>query len=273
MAALKMATTTTKNSGPYSNRPRAAPMASESLAFHLLCDKQHMRACAELRVSQGLELVHCCRQEEKKKAAATTTTVTSTTTTTTTEMMREKENRAAEREEEEQFRSEVEDCVLELVDLSWELLRIASREQLLGAHFMRRPVDEYCAGEGEGVMEEGAGSEAWPFVKMIDLEACSEAIDGVLGQLMEFLNSAEREEEERKYGNQSSDDEGDSDDDEEEDDEEKVELDQDSQREGEEAESKRRQQKLLEAALCERRTPGGRPHRALRVTCRDASPR
>ena len=258
-------------------------MASESLAFHLLCDKQHMRACAELRVGQGLELVRCCRQEEKKKAAATTTTVTSTTTTTTittttTERMREKGDRAAELEEEEQFRSEVEDFVLELVDLSWELLRMASREQLLGTHFMRRPVDEYCAGAGEGeMMEEGAGSEAWPFVKMIDLEACSEAIDGVLGQLMEFLNSAEREEEERKYGSQSSDDEGDSDEDKEEDEneEEEEELNQDRQREGEEAEeSKRRQQKLLEAALCERRcTPDRRPHRALRVNCREASPR
>lgn len=253
-------------------------MASESLAFHLLCDKQHMRACAELRVSQGLELVRCCRQEEKKKkAAATTTTVTSTTTTATVRRREKEDLRAEELEEEEQFRSEVEDFVLELVDLSWELLRMASREQLLGTHFMRRPVDEYCAGAGEGeMMEEGAGSEAWPFVKMIDLEACSEAIDGVLGQLMEFLNSAEREEEERKYGSQSSDDEGDSDQDKEEDeDEEEEELNQDSQREGEEAEeSKRRQQKLLEAALCERRcTPDRRPHRALRVTCREASPR
>jgi chemotaxis protein histidine kinase CheA len=227
-----------------------------------------MRGCAELRVSQGLELVRRCRQLQLAKLQFTSAaSATTTTTTSKDESMME-----VGTEEEEQFKSQVEDFVLELVDLSWDLMRLTSREELLGTHFMRQPAHEYdydydCS-EDEGEMEEGVGSEAWPFVKMIDLEASNEAVDDVLALLMEYLNSSEREEEERRYrpyhdigGSESESDveyqeSGDDDCDDEE-------------------ERKRRQQKLVDTVFSERSSfiGAGRPRAPRCSASRDASPR
>merc|ERR1711939_171684 len=168
-------------------------VVTESVAFKLVCDMQHLRGKVDLMCSLGAglaqrwvaEVVHLHHHH-----------------------LQQKHHQAVE----SQLRSEMEKLVLELVDVSVEIQRMKERKELAQRFFYlaerRRswcPVyDEDDIDEDEvevfGMSTTSSSSkkgEAKAMMQLIDLDECDQVIDRLTTLLLGYLTAGEREEEER----------------------------------------------------------------------------
>jgi len=166
-------------------------VVTESVAFKLVCDMQHLRGKVDLMCSLGAglaqrwvaEVVHLHHLQQRHQQAV-----------------------------ESQLRSEMEELVLELVDVSVEIQRMKERKELAQRFFYlaerRRSwcqvYDEDDIDEDEvevfGMSTTSSSSkkgEAKAMMQLIDLDECDQVIDRLTTLLLGYLTAGEREEEER----------------------------------------------------------------------------
>jgi hypothetical protein len=161
-------------------------VVTESVAFKLVCDMQHLRGKVDLMCSLGaglaqrwVEVVHLPQQKHRQAV-------------------------------ESRLRSEMEELVLELVDVSVEIQRMKERKELAQRFFYlaerRRSwcqvYDEDDTDEDEafGTSTSSSSSkkgEAKAMMQLIDLDECDQVIDRLTTLLLGYLTAGEREEEER----------------------------------------------------------------------------
>jgi|ERR1711939_517948 len=168
-------------------------VVTESVAFKLVCDMQHLRGKVDLMCSLGAglaqrwvaEVVHLHHHH-----------------------LQQKHHQAVE----SRLRSEMEELVLELVDVSVEIQRMKERKELAQRFFYlaerRRSwcqvYDEDDIDEDEvevfGMSTTSSSSkkgEAKAMMQLIDLDECDQVIDRLTTLLLGYLTAGEREEEER----------------------------------------------------------------------------
>jgi len=168
-------------------------VVTESVAFKLVCDMQHLRGKVDLMCSLGAglaqrwvaEVVHLHHLQQRHEQAV-----------------------------ESRLRSEMEELVLELVDVSVEIQRMKERKELAQRFFYlaerRRSwcqvYDEDDTDEDEAEDEAFGTSttsssskkgEAKAMMQLIDLDECDQVIDRLTTLLLGYLTAGEREEEER----------------------------------------------------------------------------
>lgn len=168
-------------------------VVTESVAFKLVCDMQHLRGKVDLMCSLGAglaqrwvaEVVHLHHLQQRHQQAV-----------------------------ESRLRSEMEELVLELVDVSVEIQRMKERKELAQRFFYlaerRRSwcqvYDEDDTDEDEAEPEAFGTSttsssskkgEAKAMMQVIDLDECDQVIDRLTTLLLGYLTAGEREEEER----------------------------------------------------------------------------
>jgi hypothetical protein len=164
-------------------------VVTESVAFKLVCDMQHLRGKVDLMCSLGAglaqrwvaEVVHLHHLQQKHQQAV-----------------------------ESRLRSEMEELVLELVDVSVEIQRMKERKELAQRFFYlaerRRSwcqvYDEDDTDEDEAFGTSTTSSstkkgEAKAMMQLIDLDECDQVIDRLTTLLLGYLTAGEREEEER----------------------------------------------------------------------------
>jgi hypothetical protein len=158
-------------------------VVTESVAFKLVCDMQHLRGKVDLMCSLGAtlaqrwveEVVHQQQQQHKHRQAV-----------------------------ESRLRSEMEDLALELVDVSVEIQRMKERKELAQRFFYlaerrRSWCQVYDDEEDEDVAtssrKAGEGG-AKAMMQLIDLDECDQVIDKLTTLLLGYLTAGEREEEE-----------------------------------------------------------------------------
>jgi len=162
-------------------------VVTESVAFKLVCDMQHLRGKVDLMCSLGAglaqrwvaEVVHLPQQKHRQAV-------------------------------ESRLSSEMEELVLELVDVSVEIQRMKERKELAQRFFYlaerRRSwcqvYDEDDTDEDEafGTPTSSSSSmkgEAKAMMQLIDLDECDQVIDRLTTLLLGYLTAGEREEEER----------------------------------------------------------------------------
>jgi len=164
-------------------------VVTESVAFKLVCDMQHLRGKVDLMCSLGAglaqrwvaEVVHLPQQKHRQAV-------------------------------ESRLSSEMEELVLELVDVSVEIQRMKERKELAQRFFYlaerRRSwcqvYDEDDIDEDEvevfGMSTTSSSSkkgEAKAMMQLIDLDECDQVIDRLTTLLLGYLTAGEREEEER----------------------------------------------------------------------------
>jgi len=170
-------------------------VVTESVAFKLVCDMQHLRGEVDLMCSLGAglaqrwveEVVHLHHQH-----------------------LQQKHRQAVE----SRLRSEMEELVLELVDVSVEIQRMKERKELAQRFFYlaerRRSwcqvydEDDTDEDEDEAFYTSTSSSsssskkgEAKAMMQLIDLDECDQVIDKLTTLLLGYLTAGEREEEER----------------------------------------------------------------------------
>jgi hypothetical protein len=166
-------------------------VVTESVAFKLVCDMQHLRGKVDLMCSLGAglaqrwvaEVVHLHHHH-----------------------LQQKHHQAVE----SRLRSEMEELVLELVDVSVEIQRMKERKELAQRFFYlaerRRSwcqvYDEDDTDEDEAFGTSTTSSstkkgEAKAMMQLIDLDECDQVIDRLTTLLLGYLTAGEREEEER----------------------------------------------------------------------------
>lgn len=170
-------------------------VVTESVAFKLVCDMQHLRGKVDLMCSLGAglaqrwveEVVHLQHQH-----------------------LQQKHRQAVE----SRLRSEMEELVLELVDVSVEIQRMKERKELAQRFFYlaerRRSwcqvydEDDTDEDEDEAFYTSTSSSsssskkgEAKAMMQLIDLDECDQVIDKLTTLLLGYLTAGEREEEER----------------------------------------------------------------------------
>jgi hypothetical protein len=166
-------------------------VVTESVAFKLVCDMQHLRGKVDLMCSLGAglaqrwvaEVVHLHHHH-----------------------LQQRHHQAVE----SRLRSEMEELVLELVDVSVEIQRMKERKELAQRFFYlaerRRSwcqvYDEDDTDEDEAFGTSTTSSstkkgEAKAMMQLIDLDECDQVIDRLTTLLLGYLTAGEREEEER----------------------------------------------------------------------------
>jgi hypothetical protein len=172
-------------------------VVTESVAFKLVCDMQHLRGKVDLMCSLGAglaqrwvaEVVHLHHHH-----------------------LQQKHHQAVE----SRLRSEMEELVLELVDVSVEIQRMKERKELAQRFFYlaerRRSwcqvydEDDTDEDEAEDVAfgtsttsstSSSKEGEAKAMMQLIDLDECDQVIDRLTTLLLGYLTAGEREEEER----------------------------------------------------------------------------
>lgn len=169
-------------------------VVTESVAFKLVCDMQHLRGKVDLMCSLGAglaqrwvaEVVHLHHHH-----------------------LQQRHHQAAE----SRLRGEMEELVLELVDVSVEIQRMKERKELAQRFFYlaerRRSwcqvYDEDDTDEDEGEAfgtsttssSSSTKGEAKAMMQLIDLDECDQVIDRLTTLLLGYLTAGEREEEER----------------------------------------------------------------------------
>jgi hypothetical protein len=163
-------------------------VVTESVAFKLVCDMQHLRGKVDLMCSLGAglaqrwveEVVHLHHPLQQKHRQAV----------------------------ESRLRSEMEELVLELVDVSVEIQRMKERKELAQRFFYlaerRRSwcqvYDEVDTDDEDEAIHTSTSSkkgEAKAMMQLIDLDECDQVIDKLTTLLLGYLTAGEREEEER----------------------------------------------------------------------------
>lgn len=170
-----------------------AGVVTESVAFKLVCDMQHLRGKVDLMCSLGAglaqrwveEVVHLHRQLLHQKHC---------------------------REVESRLRGEMEELVLELVDVSVEIQRMKERKELAQRFFyLAERRRSWCQVYGEDDTDDEDEDEAFhtsasstskkgeakAMLQLIDLDECDQVIDKLTTLLLGYLTAGEREEEER----------------------------------------------------------------------------
>jgi hypothetical protein len=164
--------------------PSGVGVVTESVAFKLVCDMQHLRGKVDLMCSLGAalaqrwveEVVHHLHLQQKDRQAV-----------------------------ESRLRSEMEELVLELVDVSVEIQRMKERKELAQRFFYlaerRRSWcqiydDEGDADEATSTSTSSKKGEAKAMMQLIDLDECDQVIDKLTTLLLGYLTAGEREEEE-----------------------------------------------------------------------------
>jgi len=161
--------------------PSGVGVVTESVAFKLVCDMQHLRGKVDLMCSLGAalaqrwveEVVHHHHLQQKQRQAV-----------------------------ESRLRSEMEELVLELVDVSVEIQRMKERKELAQRFFYlaerRRSWcdDEEDEDEATSTSTSSKKGEAKAMMQLIDLDECDQVIDKLTTLLLGYLTAGEREEEE-----------------------------------------------------------------------------
>jgi hypothetical protein len=167
-------------------------VVTESVAFKLVCDMQHLRGKVDLMCSLGArlaqrwvaEVVHLHHHH-----------------------LQQKYHQAVE----SRLRSEMEELVLELVDVSVEIQRMKERKELAQRFFYlterrRSWCQVYDEDDTDEDEDEAFGTsstssskegEAKAMMQLIDLDECDQVIDRLTTLLLGYLTAGEREEEER----------------------------------------------------------------------------
>jgi hypothetical protein len=164
-------------------------VVTESVAFKLVCDMQHLRGKVDLMCSLGAglaqrwvaEVVHHHHLQQRHHQAV-----------------------------ESRLRSEMEELVLELVDVSVEIQRMKERKELAQRFFYlaerrRSWCQVYDEDDTDEDEDEAFGTstssskkgEAKAMMQLIDLDECDQVIDRLTTLLLGYLTAGEREEEER----------------------------------------------------------------------------
>jgi hypothetical protein len=186
-------------------------VVTESVAFKLVCDMQHLRGKVDLVCGLGAalaqrwveEVVQHSHLHQLRRAAVL----------------------------ESRLRSELEELVLELVDVSVEIQKMKERkEQVLRFFYLTERRSSWCqVYDGDGDSDSDSADdesvdnnnkdmkmkmnvetkstnttttttnkgEAKAMLKMIDLDECDQVIDRLTTLLLGYLTAGEREEEER----------------------------------------------------------------------------
>jgi hypothetical protein len=176
-------------------------VVTESVAFKLVCDMQHLRGKVDLVCGLGAALAQRWVEEVVQHAHL------------------HLQHRADA--VESRLRSELEELVLELVDVSVEIQKMKERkEQVLRFFYLTERRSSWCqVYDGDSDSEEENESvdkndnmkmkmnvetksttnkgEAKAMLKMIDLDECDQVIDRLTTLLLGYLTAGEREEEER----------------------------------------------------------------------------
>merc|ERR1712000_426632 len=166
-------------------------VVTESVAFKLVCDMQHLRGKVDLMCSLGAglaqrwvaEVVHLHHHH-----------------------LQQKHHQAVE----SRLRSEMEELVLELVDVSVEIQRMKERKELAQRFFYlaerrRSWCQVYDEDDTDEDEDEAFGTSSSPskkgeakaMMQLIDLDECDQVIDRLTTLLLGYLTAGEREEEER----------------------------------------------------------------------------
>jgi len=162
-------------------------VVTESVAFKLVCDMQHLRGKVDLMCSLGAglaqrwvaEVVHLPQQKHRQAV-------------------------------ESRLSSEMEELVLELVDVSVEIQRMKERKELAQRFFYlaerrRSWCQVYDEDDTDEDEDEAFGTSSSPskkgeakaMMQLIDLDECDQVIDRLTTLLLGYLTAGEREEEER----------------------------------------------------------------------------
>jgi hypothetical protein len=177
-------------------------VVTESVAFKLVCDMQHLRGKVDLVCGLGAALAQRWVEEVVQH----------------THLLLQQLRRAAA---ESRLRSELEELVLELVDVSVEIQKMKERkEQVLRFFYLTERRSSWCqVYDGDSEDDESVDKndnnmkmkmnvetttadnnnkvEAKAMLKMIDLDECDQVIDRLTTLLLGYLTAGEREEEER----------------------------------------------------------------------------
>jgi hypothetical protein len=170
-------------------------VVTESVAFKLVCDMQHLRGKVDLMCSLGAALAQRWVEE-------------------VVQLQHHLQHRRAV---ESRLRSELEELVLELVDVSVEIQLMKERKELAQRFFYlaerrRSWCQVYDDDDDETDEEDEAGSdekakakkgEAKAMLRLIDLDECDQVIDRLTTLLLGYLTADEREEEERALRSKS----------------------------------------------------------------------
>jgi len=190
-------------------------VVTESVAFKLVCDMQHLRGKVDLVCGLGAALAQRWVEEVVQHQHQ------SLETAAVQAQQQHKCHQQHRRAVESRLRSELEELVLELVDVSVEVQKMKERkEQVQRFFYLTERRSSWCQvydsdsedeDEDESVdnieiemkmnVETSKRStkkgEAKAMLKMIDLDECDQVIDRLTTLLLGFLTAGEREEEER----------------------------------------------------------------------------
>jgi len=184
-------------------------VVTESVAFKLVCDMQHLRGKVDLVCGLGAALAQRWVEEVVQHSSVHL-------------LLQQQQHRRADAVES-RLRSELEELVLELVDVSVEIQKMKERkEQVLRFFYLTERRSSWCQvydGDDSDSEEEDDESvdnnmkmkmnveatttttdtkgEAKAMLKMIDLDECDQVIDRLTTLLLGYLTAGEREEEER----------------------------------------------------------------------------
>jgi hypothetical protein len=179
-------------------------VVTESVAFKLVCDMQHLRGKVDLVCGLGAALAQRWVEEVVQHHH---------------QQLHQLQQHHRAPAGESRLRSELEELVLELVDVSVEIQKMKERkEQVLRFFYLTERRSSWCQvydGDSDSEDDESVDKnnkmnmkmkmnvattnkgEAKAMLKMIDLDECDQVIDRLTTLLLGYLTAGEREEEER----------------------------------------------------------------------------
>jgi hypothetical protein len=183
-------------------------VVTESVAFKLVCDMQHLRGKVDLVCGLGAALAQRWVEEVVQHSHL---------------HLQQHQHQLLQHRRaavvESRLRSELEELVLELVDVSVEIQKMKERkEQVLRFFYLTERRSSWCQvydGDSDSEDDESVDKnnkmnmkmkmnvattnkgEAKAMLKMIDLDECDQVIDRLTTLLLGYLTAGEREEEER----------------------------------------------------------------------------
>jgi uncharacterized protein YacL (UPF0231 family) len=206
----------------HAQRPQGAGVVTESVAFKLVCDMQHLRGKVDIMCNLGATFAQRWVEEVVQRQSP----LLPHEHQLQQQQQQQRRQQAANADAEARLRDELEELVLELVDTSVEIQRMKERKDLALRFFClaeRRPswsppfdeedddekdMSHYNVLRGDEREVNKDEESAWPnsrgsrcdartMMQLIDLDECEQVIDRLTTVLLGYLTAGEREEEER----------------------------------------------------------------------------